>query len=114
MTLGPATFCQLVFTSMPAALACFSIRPSRSMIINGRKETPNCCAMVISEISARAAVLTRTSAAAAIVVNFILPPTLSLYLQRAQLQRILATDLAPRVLIDRCGVEPVGRVLDVF
>ena len=73
MTLGPATFCQFVFTSMPAALACFSIRLSRSISISGRNETPNCCAMVISASSARGleAEAARSRLAAAMVVNFI-------------------------------------------
>jgi hypothetical protein len=65
ITLGPATFCQLVFSAMPAALACFSIRPSRSISISGRNETPNCCAIVISETSARAAAVPSSNAAAA-------------------------------------------------
>ena len=65
MTLGPATFCQLVLTSTPAALACFSIRPSRSISISGRNATPNCCAMVTSAISARGAVAVAASIKAA-------------------------------------------------
>ena len=72
MTLGPATFCQLVLTSTPAAFACFSISPSRSINISGRNETPNCCAMVISESSAREPVaLASSRPAATIALNLI-------------------------------------------
>src|SRR5205823_8652 len=41
MTLGPATFGQLVFRFSMPARACFSIVPSRSMSMSGRKLTPN-------------------------------------------------------------------------
>src|SRR5882762_8846363 len=92
-TLGPATFCQFVFTSTPAALACFSTRPSRSISISGRNATPNCCAMVISEISAREVVADAAiSSAAAIAFNLIVPSGSLLFRELEQFQRVGAPD----------------------
>src|SRR5262245_8904046 len=62
MTLGPATLIQLAFTSMPADLACFSIRPACSSSMSGRKLTPYCCATVISPSSARIGEVAASSA----------------------------------------------------
>src|SRR5258708_4222931 len=111
MTLGPASFSQLVFTSTPAALACFSINPSRSISISGRNATPNCCAMVTSAISARGAVALPASIKAARPsdLSFIdLLPVL--FFQPEQFLRIGAHDLPPVFLAQRRGVDPVGRV----
>src|ERR1700742_3516587 len=114
MTLGPATFCQLVFTSIPAALACFSIRPSRSISISGRNATPNCCAMVISDTSARlVAVPANSSAAAAIETNF-MDASPSLFFQLEQLLRVGAADLQPVLFRQRRRVDPFDRVADVL
>src|ERR1041385_3703126 len=113
MTLGPATFCQLVFTSMPAALACFSIRPSRSISISGRNDTPNCCAMVISDSSARETVaLASNSPAARMALTFI--PSSGSRRKLEQFQRIGAAELAPILFAQRQRVKPVCRIADIL
>src|SRR6266700_1879837 len=62
ITLGPATLIQPTLTSLkPSALACFSTSLSRSISINGRKATPNCCATLISACSALVGAATATT-----------------------------------------------------
>src|SRR3954453_13214671 len=52
ITLGPATFAHLAFRpARPTACPCFSMSPSRSITMSGRKLTPYCCATVISATS---------------------------------------------------------------